>query len=99
MKRTIAHELMEQGIEIGEKRGEQRGEQRGIEIGEKRGVVRAKREFILKLLYSRFGDVPDTLTRKIGRMYSLERLDSIHMQAVRGAIHGGYRVVMRQIGY
>ncbi len=78
MKRTIAHELMEQGIEI----GEQRGEQRGIEIGEQRGVVRAKREDILKVLYSRFDYVPDTLTRKIGRMRSLERLDSILMQAL-----------------
>ena len=82
MKRTIAHELMEQGIEIGEKRGEQRGEQRGIEIGEKRGVVRAKRESILKVLHFRFGDVPDTLTRKIGRMHRLQRLDSIHAQAL-----------------
>ncbi len=78
MKRTIAHELMEQGIEI----GEQRGEQRGIEIGEQRGVVRAKREAILKVLHFRFGDVPDTLTRKIGRMRSLQRLDSILTQAV-----------------
>ena len=50
----------------------------GIEIG----VVRAKREAILKLLYSRFDNVPDTLTRKIGRMCSLDRLDSVFTQAL-----------------
>ncbi len=86
MTRTIAHELMEQGIEIGEQRGIEIGEQRGIEIGEKRGeqrgLVRAKWEAILKVLSSRFSDVPDTLTRKIGRMHSLQRLDSIHTQAL-----------------
>ena len=91
---TIAQSLVAEGIEIGEQRGEkrgieigeQRGEQRGIEIGEQRGieigVVRTKREAILKLLYSRFDNVPETLTRKIGRMRSLDRLDSVFTQAL-----------------
>ena len=87
---TIAQSLFAEGMEAGEKRGEkrgeQRGEQRGIEIGEQRGeqrgMVRGKREVILKLLYSRFDNVPDTLTRKIQRMRSLERLDAVFTQAL-----------------
>ena len=67
---TIAQSLFEEGMEAGEKRG--------IEIG----VVRAKREDTLKTIHTRFDNVPDELTRKIGRMRSLKRLDAIFTQAL-----------------
>ena len=79
---TIAQSLFAEGMEAGEKRGEKRGIEIGEQRGEQRGVVRAKREAILKLLYSRFDNVPDTLTRKIQRMRSLERLDAVFTQAL-----------------
>ena len=83
---TIAQSLVAEGIEIGIQRGMeigiQRGIQRGMEIGIQRGMVRGKREAILKLLYSRFDNVPETLTRKIQRMCSLDRLDSVFTQAL-----------------
>ncbi len=54
----------------------------GMKAGEQRGEVRAKREVTLKTLHTRFDDVPDELTRKIGRMRSLKRLDAIFTQVL-----------------
>ncbi len=70
---TGAEALIQQGIEKGEIRGEIRGEKRG----EKRGAIQAKREFLLKLLDIRIGDVPDTIIRKISRIRSRSRLDAL----------------------
>lgn len=53
------------------------GIEQGIEKGEKRGEIQAKREFLLKLLDLRIGDVPDTVIHKVSRMRSRTRLDAL----------------------
>lgn len=57
--------------------GIEQGIKQGIEKGEKRGEVQAKREFLLKLLDLRIGDVPDTIIHKVSRMRSRTRLDAL----------------------
>ena len=52
-----------------------------IQRGEKRGKIQAKREFLLKLLDLRIGEVPDTVVNKISRMRSRTRLDDLLEQA------------------
>ena len=69
------------GAEALIQRSEQRGEKRGLEQGEKRGQIQAKREFLLKLLDLRIGEVPDTVVNKISRMRSHTRLDTLLEQA------------------
>ena len=68
---TGAEALIQQGID----KGLQQGKAEGLQQGEKRGEIQAKREFLLKLLDIRIGDVPDTITRKISRVRSRSRLD------------------------
>ena len=74
MAQTMAEYLIEQG----EKRGEKLGEERG----EKQGQTQAKREAVLKLLRLRFDSVPESVTRKIGSMRSLSRLDALFEAAL-----------------
>ncbi len=59
----------------------QQGKAEGLQQGEKRGEIQAKREFLLKLLDIRIGDVPDAISRKILRMRSRSRLDKLLEQA------------------
>ena len=66
MAQTMAEYLMEQG----EKRGEERGQ------------TDAKQDAVLKLLHLRFESVPESITRKIGAIRSLSRLDSLFEKAV-----------------
>ena len=68
-------------IQRSEKRGEKRGIEQGIKQGEKRGQIQAKREFLLKLLDLRIGEVPETVVNKISRMRSHIRLDGLLEQA------------------
>ena len=51
--------------------------QRSEKRGEERGKIQAKREFLLKLLDLRIGEVPDTVVNKISRMRSRTRLDAL----------------------
>ena len=67
---TMAQTMAQYLIEQGEKRGEKRGE------------TNAKREDILKLLRLRFDPIPESVTRKIGSMRSLSRLDALFEAAV-----------------
>ena len=66
MAEVMAGTLLEQGIE------------QGIEQGE----TRAKRDAVLKLLHSRFGSVPDTLTTQVNTIRSLEELDTLFEEAL-----------------
>ncbi len=66
---TGAEALIERKIDEGIKQG--------IEQGEKRGQIQAKREFLLKLLDLRIGEVPDTVVHKVSRMRSRSRLDAL----------------------
>ena len=52
------------------------------EQGEKQGREQAKREDIIKLLQSRFDDVPESFTNEINLIQSLEHLDSIFDKAL-----------------
>ena len=65
MAKTMVEVYIEQGIE--------QGKAEGIE----QGAIQAKREMILKLLDIHIGDIPDTVSRKVSRMRSLSRLDSL----------------------
>ena len=67
---TIADYYVEQGIE------------QGFEQGIERGEIRTKREVLLKLLEHRIGDIPDTVTKRISRIRSRTRLDSLLDQAL-----------------
>ncbi len=48
-----------------------------IEQGEKRGEIQAKRDIFLKLLDLRIGDIPETVSKKVSRIRSRSRLDSL----------------------
>ena len=56
----------------------QQGKIEGLQLG----VIRAKRENILRLLGLRFGEIPDTVTKKVSRIRSLARLNSLFDQAL-----------------
>ena len=62
---TMAKSMAEVYIEQGEKRGEKRGE------------IQARREIFLKLLDLRIGDIPETVSKKVSRIRSVSRLDSL----------------------
>ena len=62
-----------QGIEQGKAQGIEQGKAQGIEQGE----IQAKREMILKLLDIHVGNIPDTVSKKVSRMRSRSRLDSL----------------------
>ena len=66
MAQTMAEYLLEQGEER----------------GEKRGVLRAKRENLLRLLNLKFADVPESVTDKVSKLRSISRLDTLFDQAV-----------------
>ena len=51
----------------------EQGKAQGIEQGE----IQAKREMILKLLDIHIGDIPDTVSKKVSRIRSRSRLDSL----------------------
>lgn len=55
----------------------QEGKAEGLQLG----VIQAKREDLLKLLQIRIGDIPDTITKKVSRIRSLARLNSLLEQA------------------
>ncbi len=55
--------------------------QQGKVEGLQQGEIQAKREFLLKLLDIRIGNVPDTISRKISRMRSRSRLETLLEQA------------------
>ena len=48
-----------------------------LEQGIEQGEARAKRNAILKLLQSRFSDVPETLTTRINTIHSNALLDKL----------------------
>ena len=52
------------------------------EQGREQGREQAKREDIIKLLQSRFDDVPESFTNEINLIQSLEHLDSIFDKAL-----------------
>jgi len=53
-----AEQLIQQGIEIGERRGVEIGERRGVEIGERRGEHNGRVAQVVELLTDRFGPLP-----------------------------------------
>ncbi len=77
MAKTMADVYIEQGkaqgIEQGKAQGIEQGKAQGIEQGE----IQAKREMILKLLDIHVGNIPDTVSKKVSRMRSRSRLDSL----------------------
>ena len=70
-----------QGIEQGKAQGIEQGKAQGIEQGKAQGIeqgeIQAKREMILKLLDIHIGDIPDTVSKKVSRIRSRSRLDSL----------------------
>ncbi len=53
-----------------------------IEINREGGERQAKQEYIIKLLISRFSDVPESFTNEINLIQSFEHLDSIFDKAL-----------------
>ena len=53
-----------------------------IEINREGGERQAKQEYIIKLLISRFDDVPESFTNEINLIQSFEHLDSIFDKAL-----------------
>ena len=75
---TGAEALVQQGKVEGKAEGKIEGKAEGLQLG----VIQAKREVLLKLLGHRIGDIPDTVTKKVSRIRSLVRLDSLLDQAL-----------------
>ena len=59
----------------------QQGKKQGLEQGLEQGEIQTKREVLLNLLKIRIGDIPDTVTKKVTRIRSRARLDSLLEQA------------------
>ena len=80
MRRTIAHELMEQGIEIGEQRGEQRGIEQGLQQGTRETAIKN----IVAILTERFPN-SDTETAKqhLEPILNTERLTQLVITAMK----------------
>ena len=88
MQRIMAHNkdsevesLIMTGAEAlilqGKKQGLEQGKAQGLQQGE----IQTKREDLLKILTIRTGDIPDTITKKVSRIRSRTRLDSLLEQA------------------
>jgi ElaB/YqjD/DUF883 family membrane-anchored ribosome-binding protein len=67
---TMAQTMAEYLVEQGERRGE------------RLGTLRAKREYTLQVLQSRFDSVPESVIRKIRSIRSFSRLDAIFEKAI-----------------
>ena len=52
-----------------------------IEQGKRQGEIQTKREVLLTLIGHRIGDIPDMITKKVSRIRSRTRLDSLLEQA------------------
>ena len=59
----------------------QQGKAEGLQEGFERGEIRTKREVLLKILKHRIGDIPDPVTKRVSRIRSRARLDSLLEQA------------------
>ena len=70
---TMAKTMADVYIEQGKAQGIQQGKAQGIQQGE----IQAKREMILKLLDIHIGDIPETVSKKVSRIRSRSRLDSL----------------------
>ena len=70
-----------EGIQQGKAEGIQQGKAEGIQQGKAEGIqqgeIQTKREVILKLLDLNIGNIPDTVSKKVSRMRSISRLDSL----------------------
>ena len=74
---TMAKTMADVYIEQGKAQGIEQGKAQGIQQGEKRGEIQAKREVFLKLLDLRIGDIPETVSKRVSRIRSRSRLDSL----------------------
>ncbi|MDR1140312.1 MAG: hypothetical protein LBL62_01375, partial [Planctomycetaceae bacterium] len=97
MVNNIQKGLIQETLEIGEKRGERRGieigEARGIEIGEARGIgigeargieigeLRGKVNAILDILSNRFGRVPQYIIDSLNKRNDVIALKSLVVHA------------------
>lgn len=68
--------------ERGRKLGEERGRKLGEERGEKRGVILTKQEYLLRLLKTKFGSVPQDVEEKIKTTHDADRLTSLFDQGI-----------------
>jgi len=82
----ILIEIVEQGIKEERRREEveklnqtitEKLIREGEERGEKRGLLKAKREDILKIMQLRFDPVPQSVVKKVKLMRSMKRLDAL----------------------
>ena len=55
--------------------------EQGLEQGLQQGEIQTKREVLLTLIGHRIGDIPDMITKKVSRIRSRTRLDSLLEQA------------------
>ena len=81
--------LIQQGIEIGERRGVEIGERRGVEIGERRGEHNGRVALAVELLSDRFGALPswvhehlqgadnDEIRRVLRELYGAASLEAL----------------------
>jgi hypothetical protein len=57
----------EQGIEVGREQGIEVGREQGIEVGREQGIQQGERMVLLRLLASRFGQLPQRVARRVER--------------------------------
>ena len=81
-KNTEVENQIMTGSEALVQQGKVEGLQEGLERGIERGEIQTKREDILKILQIRIGDIPDPVTKRVSRIRSRARLDSLFEQAL-----------------
>jgi hypothetical protein len=73
---------VQQMITVYEKQALEKGIQQGIEQGIEQGLLRGKQEALILLLVKKFGKVSATVERKVRRIDSGERLESLLVAAL-----------------
>jgi hypothetical protein len=68
---------LQEGLQKGIRRGQRRGRKKGREEGLQKGRQEGLQEGILKVLYDRFADVPDSTVKRIKALKSADLLASL----------------------
>ena len=60
----------------------QRGEKIGEQRGEQRGKLLQSRDWVIRVLETRFEEVPEEIKEAINRLEDISRLEQLHKQAI-----------------
>jgi len=81
--RTIAEQLINQGVEQGIDLGLRRGIDLGVKQGIDLGRIESLREDVMEAIAIRFGDVPRVISERLGEISDKARLKELHRAAIR----------------